>query len=491
MASRVSSGNQTITAFTFWLASSALLLWPLFLNGSPFLFYDSVAYLQFGQKIWSFVVGVSTSQETAAAATAPLSASPLESAELDTLLMGGRSYFYSLFIWLANVAGGYSTIAIAQALWIAMALQLTFRALGIADPIWRLSGVALLSLATPLALFVCTVMPDVFAAVAPLAVIVLLSRGQRMAWPEKAFWLFSLFFAVLFHKAFLLLALVTLAFTYVVVIWRKWATGQRALLILATIGFGISAEVMVQQAAQSATGKQLVSPPFLLARGIGDGTIPLVLQRDCPGAALPPWAACAFLSELPMTENEAIWGAGGWTSLPPTIRIAVVDEQLVLLGTAAANAPLLQIRASLYNFTTQIVTSDVTELAQSGIPGMITSEGPNAAGNAAYANSALMQGQFPLSALSAFWQALYLIATSASLAILARGRPSFANRLPGLAPMLGLILASLLASAAITGIIAGPFGRYQARIAWLSMLVLFTLGTHYRTQIVEHRQRPD
>lgn len=489
MASLVSYRSQTISTFVVWLASSALLLWPLFLNGSPFLFFDSVAYLQFGQKIWSFVLGISTSQEATAAASATLSASALDSAELDTLMIGGRSYFYSLFIWFANAVGGYSAIAIAQALWIALALLLALRALGIASLVWRLAGVVLLSLATPLAFFVCTVMPDIFASVAPLAVIVLLAPGQRMTWPEQSFWLLSLFFAVLFHKAFLLLVLVMLALSFAVVLWHRWPTGKRALLALATIVLAVGADAIVQQAAQAASGKQLMSPPFLVARGIGDGTIPLVLQRDCPGAASPPWAACAFLSELPMTENDAIWGLSGWRSFPTALRVAVADEQLALLGAAVANAPLLQIRASLSNFAKQIVTVDVMEF-QYGVPNIAAAGGPNARGNAAYDSSALMQGHFPLAALSAFWQSVYFIATSASLAFLALRRSGSANSMPSLAPLQALILTSLLASAAITGIIAGPFGRYQARIAWLSLLVLFTIVAHFhtRTDILGQRQ---
>jgi hypothetical protein len=464
--------SHPVVFCVLWVASSLALMWPMVLNQSPVLFFDSAAYLQFGQKLWGYLAH----RLALPAAPSGLPDLALTSAALapadDGVLMSGRSYFYSAAIWAVHTGQGYITIVMVQSAWIAAILLVALRYLGVMAAWPRFGVVATLAMATPLAFFTSTIMPDVFAAIAPLSIVLLVLFGSRMHVSERLFWTASLMSALLFHKAFLLTATAMAVIVLSCAAWNRWPTIRNAVFVLVVVVMAAGLDATVSRMAEAVSGQQMMTPPFLVARGIGDDTITQVLKRDCRGTPDDRWASCFVAGRIPMTENVFLWGPEGWGSLSPDLQKAVSAEQVPLMIEAVRLAPMMQAWKTSRNIATQIIDTNLSEFVQPGIADMITGHAPDKAGNASYLASALQSGDFPIHLLSRVWQAIYLASLAISLGFLVF-RKSWSNGTDaGLTAGLWLLLLSVFVSAAITGGIVGPFGRYQARIAWLSTFVL-------------------
>jgi hypothetical protein len=472
-----------------WLAGATLLLWPLLLNRSPILFFDSDAYLRFGRLAWEFagqMLMPGTGPQGVGLPPDPGTAPAMAATANDGTVMSGRSYFYS--VWAGASGGRVALVAVAQALWMSAALIAALPHLGFAGLTSRVAIIALLGVATPLAFFVCTLLPDMFAGLAPLSVAMLFAFPTRMRWPERLFWLATLLAVLLFHRAYVGLTILMLGVGVAGALLRQWKALPAALLI----GLTIVAAALLDRAAttvvERAVDAQAVSPPFLLARGIGDGTIAAVLQADCTAPqAAQPWAACALVPKLPLTENGVLWGSRGLSSLSPDQRQAVIAEQGPLVAEVLKRDPLTQIGRSLQNSLVQFVGADLSEW-QDMVDRPATAAPPERDHAIAFAASPIGQGQFPLQLLSDAWRIVYLCAFAA--AVLAAGLLSThrhqVDRL--LVAVSVLLLLALVLSAAMTGTLVGPFGRYQARIAWLALLALMVLLGQLRASLQAREQ---
>lgn len=481
--------SDYITFLSVWLASILFLIWPMIINGSPILFYDSAAYLRFGQKIWAYLADMAFGLGGGSTAPANPGQPIFWAPDDDGVLSGGRSYFYSIAAWGARAGQSYTLIVIAQAAWIGAITLMTLRRLGIASPLSQLGVIAVLSIATPLAFFTCTVLPDVFAAVVPLSITLLVLFGCRMSGTEKTFWAVSLLAAILFHKAFLLVAAIMLAVTIALAAWYRLRTLAGGAVVLVVILLSGGLDIIVHKRAEIASGQHILAPPFLIARGIGDGTITMILDEDCARPQGERWATCHLVDNMPMTENEFLWGQHGWRNLPLHLRKAVVAEQLPLVVAVVTRFPAAQISRTAENILIQFTYPNILEFIQPGIISTISQQAPDTASNTSYLRSRVPQGTFPIRTLSHFWLSVYIATFLGSLALLFFGRARKQREDTYLVPLLWLLVLSLCVSAAVTGGVAGPFGRYQARIAWIATLVFCVIVVRfYRTG--GERERP-
>jgi hypothetical protein len=468
-----------------WLAATLILSWPLAVNRGSVLFPDSIAYIENGAQAWRGVARLLPTAPTGAADPGA-GAGPAARVATDAggqrtrALMGGRSYFYGAFLSTAGAPGLWAA-TLTQAAWAGLALLLALPWLGIRSPLARLAAIAALATLGSVAFFAAVLLPDLFAPLVPLSLALLIGFGRAMPLGERLFWLATLVASLLFHKSFFAFALPLLVVAGLWALWRRprsvtlWPA---AVAVLAALVLTIGTERLVERMMRL----ELADPPFLLARGVGDGLVGRVLAEECVSTDPPvPFVTCRYLPYLPLTENDLLWsstGIGGWQYLPDPERRRMSQEQAKLVAAVLERYPADQVRAAIGNGLTQLVTADVENFAPMPDTLALARRGGLDEVERITRESLVGQGRFPLVAASTLWRWTYAAAfLLAAAALLARRR-----LLPGLderiAAVLAFLLLSLLVSAAATGILAGPIARYQARMSWLALLAAIVLLGH-------------
>jgi len=224
-------------------------------------------------------------------------------------------------------------------------------------------------------------------------------------------------------------------------------------------------------------GKPPVATPFLLAQLVGDGTATRYLADHCDEDR---FVLCRYRQRLPTTANNFLWShnpANGIMHAVPTADAEAIGREAGALSLAVIRQyPLAQLQASLGNFLRQLACVGVTEYAQGPTRGTPATPGLGSV-LTGYAATPAGRGTLPFGAISLVMTATY----GASLLLLAgagwqawrQGGPTNASASARQAAI-GWILAGVIANAAISGVIAGVFDRYQGRIAWLVPLAALT-----------------
>lgn len=471
-------------AFTGALVAAALmLLWPVAINRDAVWFSDTVNYLSAGRKFWAVVLPKSlapTIVQGTAAARKAAAASIAGAPPTQKSAIGGRSPFYGVVAWAAFAAAGARGVAVVQALWVGAALLLALGTFGIAQLRWRLAAVAGLAVSSTVAAFTCFVMPDVFAALGPLALGLLWFAGNRMHLPERVFWAATLLAATVFHTS--VLVVVGVLAVGLALSARRAVRRREAGTIAGVLATASVATVATVALASMIGHTRVTTPPFLLARVIGDGTAAPVLASECPTRH---WQTCRYLPAMPMTENEFLWDstrAPYWVGLPPDLRAAVAAEQGPILRAVLVQSPLTQLGRSLHNVVAQLGTVSLHEFEYHHIVDMTLSASDFAPARARFDASAISRNRLSLTPLANLWGA---VAALSAVAIV--GALLFRRRL-GIGPVTAGIAATLLAAivvnAAVNGVVSGVFGRYGAREAWLALLAVIALAAARRRAAV-------
>jgi hypothetical protein len=470
LATRIPS--NPLHSLAEWLVGTLVLTWVMVLNGSPILFYDSEGYLRFGEAIWTYLNRVGTDPDLLIGATGSGSGG-----DGDGALMGGRSYAYGAMAWAARLGLGYWFVVLVQAAAVSGTVLFALRRMGVETRGVRLVILATLSLLTPLAFFVATIMPDVFAAFSPLSVVLLIVFWAEMKVSERVFWGAALLSAIMFHTAFLALAIPVFLLSVLVACYRRWPFRSASLFIVSILGAGLALEAVSIQTAERVSGQTMVAPPFILARTIADGPMAEILIEDCAATGNTRWQSCRIVDQLPTTEIEILWTDRGWGGLSAEERNAVSSEQLPLMVELVRRKPVEQFMKSCTNAAAQVFESSILEFVSAGIA-LQVANAPDRASIEAYLDSRIATGRFPALLLDRLWLATYLGSMVVAFALLVSGRQWKASADPRLPTVLTLLLLSVLFSAAITGPLSGVFGRYQARIGWLALLVVCVIVAH-------------
>jgi hypothetical protein len=474
--------NRWATLLMLFVAT-LVLLWPAAINRQPFLFADTTAYVRGADAALFKATGRASpwTQELFRRFEAPVAqSSSAAKAVLRTgdvsgpqsrAVLSGRSIYYGLFLYLLT-AGSFWPVAIVQALLTALCLLVTWRTIASTagwPPALFLPLVAGLSVATPLAYFVCYAMPDLFAGLGILASAMLLAipSGRRR---NAMFWCAVLVAAVAFHSGTLLLigGLLVAAFALAAIRLIHLQRLGCVAVCLALLG-GMIGEVAFNMAVARTTGAPPVRPPFIMARMIDDGPGTRHLREICPRTP-DAYVVCRYLDRLPLNSDAFLWDSsapgGVFMTVPVAEQRALSREQVRFALDVIAHRPMEQATATLRNMLYQARMIGLPEFRYDrGMDAFLTTKlPPRYLGQ--HRNTLAFHGRMPVDPTAM----LTLLSTLGSLVVIglaaARGCRSWRNWSTPCAAAL-LVLAGLLANVIICGGMSTPHDRYQARVIWL------------------------
>ncbi|WP_206035686.1 hypothetical protein [Roseomonas sp. HF4] len=424
-----------MTALAAILLGAALLAWPAALNGYPLVFIDSVSYLGhtlFPEWPWD---------KTAA---------------------------YGPFLHLFHWGWSLWPALAGQVLLLSHLLWLTQRAarggVTVAAHVLLCVGLAALTAAP---WFAATLMPDIFAAVAPLCLLLLGFARDRLSGREAAWLVLLGAFAVATHLSHLPTSLALVAF--VAVATRGLVAPLRAALPVAL------AVASLAGANTFAFGAPSLSPhgaAFLLARLQADGPAAATIRANCPSAR---WYLCGHAGRLPMDSDEFLWDAAAPPNRTPDGRsiemgaMRLAPEASAIIATTLRERPAEVALAMARNTLRQATMVEVGDTlgnahlaasARRAIAVMPARE------LAAFDGAAQMRGELPtrtapflLPHLPVLLAALPLLAAAIGLALWRGDRVRYG--------LLAGIVVAVAVNAFATGALSAPVDRYQARIVWL------------------------
>lgn len=417
------------------LAGAALFLWPALLNGYPLVFIDSVSYL--GQTLFP---------------EWPWDKTPVYGA------------FLHLFHW------GWSLWppVVAQALILSHLLWLAQRSVrGEATAAGHLLLCAGLAALTSAPWFAVTLMPDIFAGIGPLCLVLLGFARDRLNLAE-ALWLTLLgAVAVASHLSHLPTALALVAFI-------AFAARGIAPVLHAALPVALAIAGLVGANAW-ATGRPTLSPHgavFLLARLQADGPAAETIRAHCPRAG---WHLCAFANRLPMESDAFLWdpqsplnrSAGGRAIEMGGVRLA--REAAAIIAATLREHPREVAEAMIRNTLLQARMFEVGDTlgmrhlaasARRAVARMPLSE------LEAFDDGAQMRGELPMMVEPLLMPQTPLVVASLGLVLVALLRAA-RRRDRAVSGLLVGLLVAVAVNAFATGALSAPVHRYQARIVWL------------------------
>jgi hypothetical protein len=379
--------------------------------------------------------------------------------------------------WLTLVLQAYAAV---------LAIDLLCRAIGWGRIRTFLLAVGVSAL-TPLAVYACFIMPDVFAAVMVTAAAALAAGADRLSRADIALGAGLIAYSAATHTSHLaiLIAVVAGAGT-LFILGPKTATAKQSAVVLAAVSLvaliaAVAAGAAFDLVVKRTFGSPPIPVPFLTARLVSDHHPGEDwLRRRCAGA---PFVACKFAGRLPMTSNEFLWSIdpvkSAFTTADTRDQIALGREQTRFFIKVAQDEPLAVGRYFLKDWADQ--------LADFSLEGMNVNDEQRTyldpllsdrfRGN--WRSSLAYRKAWATAPLDIALRAISLasLSTLAALGLkaAAAGRPGGTESRVLAAAL--IVIAGVLANAAVCGGLSGVFGRYEARIlAPLILLGCFALA---------------
>ncbi|MBU8539711.1 hypothetical protein [Falsiroseomonas tokyonensis] len=420
------------------LLGALLLVWPAFLNGYPLLFSDTGAFLH--------------------QTTGPL-------------VIWDKPHVYgplmALFHWHTSLWGPL----LAQGLCLSHLLWLAQRALrGSAGPGVHLACCLATALLTTAPFTIALLMPDVFAPVVLLALLLLGFARDSLSRVE-VLWLGLLAsIGIATHLSHLPLALALVVFVALVA-RRVWPVLRAAAPLAAAI-------LLLLGTNYWGHGRAVLSPhgaTFALARLQADGPAAAVIRDRCPESG---WYLCAFADRLPMDSDAFLWEPDSPVNRAPdgTPRFLggalLSAEASVIVGETLRTHPLEVAWTTALNALRQMGLATVgdtlveTHLAAAVRPRI--AEAFPGRELATYDAALQPRGLLPAAVSPFLFGHVPVLLAGAALALFAWWRGLGDRRRIGL--VVG-VLVGVSANALATGGLSKPHLRYEARILWLMPVI--------------------
>jgi hypothetical protein len=434
---------------------AVLLCWPMLLVTAPLGYFDSLSYVQTGERAVTLALDLLGLADPAggSGAAAPAAAEAAGARQL-------RSFAYSAFVHLgAQTPAGLPLVPVLQT---AATLVVLFALAGgppARGPLAAAAALVLVGTTTTLPWFAAYLMPDILAAALLLYFALLAGRIDAVPGPWRLALAAFAAFAVVSHYGHLPLAA---GLCGVVLALR--AAGRRLTPAVAALGIvPILAAAAANLAASAvALNETSVAPkrlPILLARSIDDGPALWYLREACPEAG---YTVCRVMPELPDDITEFLWHDTGIARATAAEMDAIRAEEATILWRAFLAYPAAQTRAFAGNVLRQLVavgTGEVLPLEPDGAGGLATA-------------TARAEAYPALALFDTLTKAGTAAGAIALAALWLSGRTGRDERLA-----VAVCLAGILGNALIFGGLSAPVDRYQSRIVWIlpALAALFWL----------------
>lgn len=455
-------------ALAFVLVGALLATWPAFVFGGPFLFSDTVMYVQHGDSAFRMLTNMLPTSGAGigdAAGAAEVS---------DSLFF--RSPQYALFLHVASLGNrSFTTLAMIQNALIMIAVW------PLVAQRWQSAPLALLAAASAVVLLLSSlpffgayVMPDGLAGIIIVYYLVLVTTFERMTWPSRTVLLLVAALAVSAHYGNMPLAFAIAGVALLVQLVRRRLTLGMAVFAVLPLVLTLATNAGV---AVKTTGEASAAPkrlPVLLARSMQDGPARWHLETSCD---VYGYAVCdVFGDDMPDTVRDMLFRQEEAMRYQPAEMLERIrDEEFIILARAFLEYPLEQTWALGGNALRQLVRVGLDE----HYGGAVVTEGE--------LTTVLDFGAHDEArrVLGAIHQATYLLA----LLILAVGWPRRPSLVAEHAAVLAVLAAGIAANALVFGGLSYPTDRYGGRIAWVPVTVASLAVMNLLRAPTPHKQR--
>ncbi len=494
----LTSGWRAALAVT--AGGGACLLAPALLNGAPLFYFDTAGYIHniemAVQRLLPFEAAPAAEAAEPAAAPADPAAAPADpaaGADASNGLRSGRSVYYGALAWLGWQLSIWLP-ALVQCLALAWLVMLHTRTL--VGRHWQtvtITILALLAFGSSAGLFAALVMPDIWIGLAVLALARLWMPGIRRSAAEKTGLFAILAFSVLSHSSHLAVLAVMVAGA--AGLWALSALrgvrfpigGGQLVLPLLALGVGLAGQIAFGVAVRMISDAPPLGRPHITAHLVDLGPGTRYAQESCPESG---YALCAYADRLPVDWIAFLFSRDPETGVaaiaPVDVQRALADEQIrFALGTLAAE-PVATLGGLTYDGVRQLWTLSIEDVAQTRRSQTFLESNFPADLVALTQASRLYDTPEMLVVVTRITQISTALAGVLLAALLLTGRargmaggPAERGRRldPQLRALLWIVLAGLVINALVCGILASPYGRFQARIAWLlPFLALLSLA---------------
>ncbi|WP_375688673.1 hypothetical protein [Pseudooceanicola sp. LIPI14-2-Ac024] len=419
-----------------------------------------------------------------AAVASPLPA-PVEPRAGGDIVQGGRSIYYSAF---AATGAGLS-------LWVPIFLQCLAVSWLVTElhrnlvprswPVSALATLVLLACFSSLALFANLIMPDIWASAAIIALALLWSPSVTLS--NGAKWLIAgiLCFSALSHSSHIaLIAAMCLTYAAVRLSGRAGLRGRQALALpMIAVLAGVLGQVAFGLAVHGIYGTRILERPHITAHLVDLGPGAEHARESCPESG---YALCAYRDKLPVD-----WIAFMFSRSDDTAIFAVADtetqkelaeEQLRFAIDTVKAYPAATIAGLSLDGIRQLWTLSVTDVP---LNRATTGNFLNRNFTPAVAETIRTTQVYRNPGMAGTMTRVIEITSALSLVFLAIWaiaaiRGDGAVLPPGTGTVVATILGGVILNALICGILASPYGRFQARVVWLlPMLVILLAAAMY------------
>jgi hypothetical protein len=446
-------------------------LWPAFLNGHPFLFADTSAYVRAVDAAVVKVGGQSTiwtrdGEIERLSASSSAVATSVPASDQNRVPLLGRSIYYGALAYASALTGSFWPLAFLQGLALGVAaLLLHKRLMGTlegASPT-RLAALLLVLAGCTTAPFFCSfVMPDLFAGLSIIATALLLTEEDARV-PRDRWTCFAIAAAgALFHASHILLLLGLAALALAVHLITKAPVSRIGLALVAAAGIvGLTGEATFVRAVTHATGQSPVRPPFVTARLIDDGPGYQYLRETCPGNR---FYACRFLDRLPLQSDLFLWSQSAANGVFNTLNTAdkrrLASEQTRFVAQVFADRPLDVTLSSLGSAIEQLGRFQLNEF---NYPGVFDPSGLPQAEQAKVRETRAMRGEIPTRSFGILASIVAALSLAALVPLVRQSHLDWR--------LAALVVSGILLNALICGALSTPHDRYGARVLWLLPMI--------------------
>lgn len=491
------------------LLCALFFLWPAVVNGGPFFFDDTTAYIRGVDAAAYRITGVPSDwtvqpdqSDTPAVApnhatgAAPSSAAPRAPAIPTKPVLLGRSAYYGAILYLGIIFDSFWSVLLLQALVTAAVLLTLVR--HFVDPAnerrfaFATTGTFVLAAVTPLPFFVCLLMPDLFSGLAIVAAAIVLCGWKHERRLVRLGLAAVLTLAALVHSSsILLIAGMGVVFAMWTVVRTRIHPQQEACrstvavrilpaaILMSCALLGLGGEALFSVAITSMTGQPPIRPPFLTARFVDDGPGTQYLRAQCDHA---PFLLCQYVERLPTPSDGFLWDknphTGVFMTLTPEKQRILASEQSRFVLASVQHAPVAAAKMLAHDFALQIGKTGLGEFnytdAQRQTFNLKIPREPLSSVQRSLAYSRGVT-TFPFEVLS-------LLLTVGSLGVFLWCWRQRSSAMPGFAyaavGVLGVGINDL-----ICGCLSTPHDRYQMRVIWVlpATALLILIAQRWRT----------